>query len=186
MTAQPRKLVVSALTTVDGAHHNPMSFAGPYFDDAAAARSMADLEACDAMLMGRNTYEYFAQGWSNATDPYSRRINDIVKYVFSSTLTTAAWSNTTVLPGDVATTVAELKQQGGGDLMIYGYGRLSQILLEHGLVDKLKIAVFPVIAGAETPLSRPGRNAPLRLASTHTWTNGTVQLAYIPEGGTPR
>jgi len=90
MTAQPRKLVVSALTTVDGAHHNPMSFAGPYFDDAAAARSLADLEACDAMLMGRNTYEYFAHGWSNATDPYSQRINDIVKYVFSSTLTAAA------------------------------------------------------------------------------------------------
>jgi dihydrofolate reductase len=186
MTAQPRKLVVSALTTVDGAHHNPMSFVGPYFDDAAAARSMADLEACDAMLMGRNTYEYFAHGWSNATDPYSQRINDIVKYVFSSTLTAAAWNNTKVLPGDVAIAVAELKQQGGGDLMIYGYGRLSQTLLEHGLVDELKIAVFPVIAGAETPLSRPGRTAPLRLASTRTWTNGTVQLTYTPEGGTPR
>ena len=91
-----------------------------------------------------------------------------------------------MLTGDVATTVAELKQQRGGDLMIYGYGRLSQTLLEHGLVDELKIAVFPVIAGAETPLSRPGRTAPLWLASTHTWTNGTVQLTYTPEGGTLR
>ncbi len=186
MTGQPRKLVVSALTTVDGAHHNPMSFAGPYFDDEAAARSLADLEACDAMLMGRNTYEYFAHGWSNATDPYPQRINDIVKYVFSSTLTVAAWNNTKVLTGDVATAVAELKQQGGGDLMIYGYSRLSQTLLEHGLVDELKIAVLPVIAGAAAPLPRPGPTAPLRLASTNTWTNGTVQLTYTPEGGTPR
>jgi dihydrofolate reductase len=186
MTAQPRKLVVSALTTVDGAHHNPMSFAGTYFDDAAAAQSLADLEACDAMLMGRNTYEYFAHGWSNATDPYSQRINDIAKYVFSSTLSAAAWSNSKVLPGDVVAAVAELKQQGGGDLMIYGYGRLSQTLLEHGLVDELKIAVFPVAAHAEARLSWPGRNVALRLASTRTWTNGTVQLTYTPEGGTPR
>src|ERR1700716_2388279 len=186
MTVQPRKLVVSALTTADGAHHNPMSFAGPYFDDAAAAQSLADLEACDAMLMGRNTYEYFAHGWSNATDPYSQRINDIAKYVFSSTLTAAAWNNSKVLPGDVVTAVAELKQQGRGDLMIYGYGRHSQTLLEHGLVDELKIAVFPVTARAEARLSRPGRNVPLRLASTRTWTNGTVQLTYTPEGGTPR
>src|SRR5256885_5141222 len=111
MTPQPRKLVVSALTTADGAHHDPMSFAGPYFDDAAAARSLADLDACDAMLMGRNTYEYFAPAWSNATGPYPQRINDIAKYVFSSTLTDAAWNNTTVLPGDVATAVAELKRQ---------------------------------------------------------------------------
>jgi dihydrofolate reductase len=186
MIVQPRKLVVSALTTVDGAHHNPMSFVGPYFDDAAAAASLAELEARDAMLMGRNTYEYFAHGRSNTTGPYSQRINDIVKYVFSSTLTAAAWNNSKVLPGDVVTAVAELKRQGGGDLMIYGYGRLSQTLLEHGLVDELKIAVFPVIAGAETPPSRPGRNIPLLLASTRAWTNGTVQLTFTPEGGTPR
>jgi dihydrofolate reductase len=184
MTTKPRKLTVSALTTVDGAHHNPMSFAGSYFDDEAAARSMADLESCAAMLMGRNTYEYFAHGWSNATDPYSQRINDIAKYVFSSTLVAAEWNNTTVLSGDVVGAVTDLKKQGGGDLMIYGYGQLSQTLLENGLVDELKIAIFPVMAGAGSPLFRPGQTAPLRLASTRTWPNGTMQMSYIPKGGT--
>lgn len=181
MTPRTRKLTVAALTTLDGVHDGPRSFAGPYFDDEAAARSMADLESCDAMLMGRNTYEYFAPAWSQTTNAYARRVNDIAKYVFSSTMAAAEWNNTTVVSAEVLSAVAELKHQGGGDLMIYGYGQLSQTLLEHGLVDELKIAVFPVMAGTGTPLFRPGQTTPLRLASAHTRPNGTVELSYTPQ-----
>src|SRR2546423_10306020 len=123
MTAQARKLTVAALTTADGIHDRPRSFAGPYFDEGAAARSLARLEAGDAMLMGRTTYEYFGPAWSQATDPYATRVNDIAKYVFSSTLAAADWKNTTVVATDPVAAVTELKRQAGGDLMIYGYGR---------------------------------------------------------------
>jgi dihydrofolate reductase len=178
MTTQARKLTVAALTTADGVHDRPRSFAGPYFDEGAAARSLVELESCDAMLMGRTTYEYFAPAWSQATDPYARRVNDIAKYVFSSTLASADWKNTTLVATDPVAAVTDLKRQDGGDLMIYGYGRLARTLLEHGLVDVLKFSVFPVLAGTGTPLFRPGQEVPLRLESALTRPNGTVELTY--------
>ena len=174
------KLIVAALLTLDGVHDSPRSFAGPYFDADAAARSLVALESCAAMLMGRTTYEYFAPAWSAGTDPYAARVNGITKYVFSSTLTDPEWSNTRVVPGDPVAAVADLKKGADGDLMIYGYGQLSQTLLEHGLVDELKLSIFPVVAGAGTPLFRPGRSQALRLTGTKTWRNGTVELTYAP------
>ncbi|MFG6202599.1 dihydrofolate reductase family protein [Nonomuraea sp. JJY05] len=173
-----RKLTVAALLTLDGVHAEPRSFAGPYFDDAAAARSLATLQSCDAMLMGRTTYEYFAPAWSAAPGAYAERINAIGKYVFSSTLVRVDWSNTTLVAGDPAETVAELKQQPGGDLMIYGFGRLPRSLLEHDLVDELVFTVFPVIAGTGTPLFRPGQQAQLELMSTKAEPTGAVELTY--------
>jgi dihydrofolate reductase len=173
-----RKLTVAALLTLDGVHAEPRSFAGPYFGDEAAARSLAKLESYDAMVMGRTTYEYFAPAWSTAPGAYAERINTIRKYVFSTTLTGADWSNTTVLAGDPAETIAELKQQPGNDLMIYGFGRLSRSLLEHDLVDELVFTVFPVIAGSGTPLFRPGQQIPLHLVSTRADASGAVELTY--------
>ncbi|HEY7048378.1 MAG TPA: dihydrofolate reductase family protein [Jatrophihabitantaceae bacterium] len=174
------KLTVAALLTLDGVHDSPRSFAGPYFDDDAAARSLVALESCAAMLMGRTTYEYFAPAWSAATDPYSARVNGITKYVFSSTLTDRSWSNTRVVAGDPVAAVADLKRQADGDLMIYGYGQLSQTLLEHGLVDELKLSIFPVVAGSGIPVFRPGKSQALRLSDTKTWRNGTIELTYTP------
>lgn len=174
------KLTVAALLTLDGVHDSPRSFAGPYFDDDAAARSLVALESCAAMLMGRTTYEYFAPAWSAATDPYSARVNGITKYVFSSTLTDPSWSNTRVVAGDPVAAVADLKRQADGDLMIYGYGQLSQTLLEHGLVDELKLSIFPVVAGSGIPVFRPGKSQALRLSDTKTWRNGTIELTYTP------
>src|SRR5262249_62292753 len=114
------KLIVSALLTLDGVHGSPRSFAGSYFDADAAARSLVTLDSCAAMLMGRTTYEYFAPAWSAATDPYAGRVNDITKYVFSSTLTDPEWGNTRVVAGDPVAAVADLKEQVDGDLMVYG------------------------------------------------------------------
>ncbi len=173
-----RKLNVAALLTLDGVHDSPRSFSGPYFDDEAAALAMADLDPCDAMLMGRTTYEYFAPAWPAATGPYADRVNSIRKYVFSSTLAKPQWSNTSVITGDVVNAVAELKRQAGGNLMIYGVGQLSLALLEHDLVDELKLIIFPVIAGTGTPLFRPGKTLPLQLISTRTRANGTVEITY--------
>jgi dihydrofolate reductase len=173
-----RDLIVSSLVSLDGVHGDPQSWVGEYFDEQAAEESLAVLRESDAMLMGRNTYNYFAPAWSTPSGPYLERIDEMPKYVFSSTLTAADWANTTVVPGDAATAVRELKEQGDGHLMIYGYGRLSQSLLEQGLVDRLNFVVHPVMAGAGTALFRPGKRTDLRLVSVGERRNGAVTLSY--------
>jgi dihydrofolate reductase len=173
-----RKLIVSSLVSLDGIYGDPQGWAGDYFDEQAAAESLAVLLESDAMLMGRNTYEYFAPTWSALSGPYLERINEIPKYVFSSTLTTADWNNTTIIPGDPVAAVRELKQQGDRHLMIYGYGQLAQTLIEHGLVDELNVVVNPVILGSGTTLFRPGKRANLRLVSVKERRNGVVTLSY--------
>jgi dihydrofolate reductase len=173
-----RKLIVSSLVSLDGIYGDPQSWAGDYFDEQAAAESLAVLLESDAMLMGRNTYEYFAPAWSSPSGPYLERINEIRKYVFSSTLTAADWNNTKLISGDPVTAVRELKQQGDRHLVIYGYGQLAQTLLEHGLVDELNFVVNPVILGSGNALFRPGKRANLRLVSVKQRDNGVVTLSY--------
>jgi dihydrofolate reductase len=173
-----RKLIVSSLVSLDGIHGDPQSWIGDFFDEQAAQESLATLLDSDAMLMGRNTYEYFAPVWSSPSGPYLERINEMPKYVFSSTLTAADWNNTTIIPGDPVAAVRELKEQGEGHLMIYGYGQLAQALLENGLVDQLNFVVNPVMAGSGTTLFRPGKRTNLRLTSVTQRRNGVVVLSY--------
>ena len=173
-----RKLIVSSLVSLDGVHGDPQSWAGDFFDEQAVQESLATLLDSDAMLMGRNTYEYFAPVWSSPSGPYLERINEMRKYVFSSTLTAADWNNTTIIPGDPVAAVRELKDQGDGHLMIYGYGQLAQTMLEGGLVDQLTFAVNPVMAGSGIPLFRPGQRTNLRLTSVTQRRNGVVILSY--------
>jgi dihydrofolate reductase len=95
-----RKLIVSSLVSLDGIYGDPQSWAGDYFDEQAAAQSLAVLLDSDAMLMGRKTYEYFVPAFSSPSGRYLEQINEMRKYVFSSTLTAADWNNTTIIPGD--------------------------------------------------------------------------------------
>jgi dihydrofolate reductase len=173
-----RDLIVSSLVSLDGVHGDPQSWAGDYFDQQAAEESLAVLLHSDAMLMGRNTYEYFAPAWSPPSGPYLERINEMRKYVFSSTLPAADWNNTTIIPGDPVAAVRELKGQGDRQLMIYGYGQLAQTLLEHGLVDRLNFVINPVMVGSGTTLLRPGKRENLRLVSVTERRNGVVTLSY--------
>src|SRR5215469_5180061 len=173
-----REVIVSSLVSLDGIHGAPQSWIGDYFDQQAAEESLALLLDSDAMLMGRNTYEYFAPAFSSPSGPYLERIYEMPKYVFSSTLTTADWNNTTIVPGDPVAAVLELKQQGDRHLVIYGYGQLAQTLLEHGLVDLLNFVINPVTVGDGTTLFRPGKRTNLRLVSVTERRNGAVTLSY--------
>lgn len=174
-----RKLIVSSLVSLDGVHADPQSWVGDYFDEQAVEESLAALLDSDAMLMGRNTYDYFAPALASPSGPYLKRLNDMPTYVFSSTLTASEpRSNTTVVPGDPVPAVRELKERGDGHLMIYGYGRLARTLLDHGLVDKLNFAVNPVMVGSGTPLFRTGKRTNLRLVSVGERRNGVVTLSY--------
>lgn len=169
-----RTVIVSGLVSLDGVHAAPQSWVGDYFDQQSVDESLAALEHSDAMLMGRHTYEYLAPAWSSGGGPYLGRINQIRKYVFSSTLAATDWNNSEIIPGDPVAAVRGLD----GQLMVYGYGRLSQTLLEHGLVDRLNFVVNPVVVGSGTPLFRPGKRVDMRLASVTERRNGVVVLSY--------
>jgi dihydrofolate reductase len=134
------------------------------------------------MLMGRRTYEIFSAMWPASTGPYAERVNSISKHVFSSTLDTAEWTNTTVIRGDVAAAVRDLKEQDGQDLVMYGHGPLGQALLEHHLLDELRVWVHPVFVGRGTTLFREGANATFRLVGTEALATGVAVLTYQPTG----
>ena len=105
-------------------------------------------------------------------------INTIRKYVFSSTLQSADWNNCMIIRDDVVTAVTELKQQTGGDLMIYGHGRLSKTLLEHHLVDEVRFSVHPVLVGGPATNSSTGRTIPLTFLGATPSPSGVVALTY--------
>jgi dihydrofolate reductase len=176
-----RKMIESTLVSLDGVIGDPMSWANEYFDAQAATLSLEQLRRSDAMLMGRNTYEMFAAAWPASSGDYAERMNEIPKYVFSNTLAEANWTNTTIVRGDVATAVRELKEQGEGDLVMYGHGPLGQALLDNRLLDELRLWIHPVVVGHGTLMYRPDATAKLRLLGTEARANGVVVLTYEPE-----
>ena len=173
-----RKLIESTLVSLDGVIGDPQVWANEYFDDEATALALQQLLVTDAMLMGRRTYEMFAATWPAYTSEYADRMNTIRKYVFSSTLDTAEWSNSVIISGDPADAVAELKQQGDGDLVMYGHGPLGQALLGRHLLDELRLWIHPLLVGQGTLLLREGASAALSLAATQTLASGVVILTY--------
>jgi dihydrofolate reductase len=155
MTDSSRRLVQTALVSLNGVIGEPLRWAGPYFGPGSAQHSLEVLRRSGAMLMGRGTYELFSRQWPAATGPYAEYINAMKKYVFSSTLQEADWSNTSVVADDPAHAVAALKNTPGGDLIVYGHGRFGQTLCDAGLVDELTLTVVPVFVDG-TPYHRPG------------------------------
>ena len=178
-----RRIIESTLLSLDGVIGSPHLWASERFDEESRAAALAQLQASDAMLMGRRTYEIFSDLWPSQTCSYADAINAIRKYVFSSTLTEADWNNSRIVRGDVATEVKGMKEQGGKDLIIYGHGPLGAALLEHGLLDELQFAIHPVFVGEGTPLLRQGATATLELTGTKTLGTGVIALRYRPAGG---
>src|SRR5260370_15948515 len=146
------KIIEYALVSVDGVFSGAdISGFFEYRDDAYLRDGLGQLLACDAMLMGRNTYEGFAKIWPGRTHPWADRINAIPKYVFSSKLEKAEWNNSTIVRGDVVAEVTKLKQQEGRDLLIYGHGLLGETLLRHHLLDVLDLSLHPLVLGQRNP-----------------------------------
>jgi dihydrofolate reductase len=172
-----RKIINSAFVSLDGVTEDPGSWAS--LDPDSGHEAAQELQALGGMLMGRGTYQYFADVMPKQTGPYADAINAIRKYVFSSTLESADWNNSTIIRDDVVTAVTELKQQDGRDLMIYGQGRLSKTLLEHHLVDEIRFSVHPVLVCAVAAGSS-GKKLPLELIATAPSPNGVVALTYQP------
>jgi len=175
-----RKIIEYTLVSIDGVFEDPhlLGFM-EYRDDAYMRDGLGLLHACDAMLMGRRTYEDFAKIWPGRTHPWADRLNAMPKYVFSSKLEKAEWNNSTILRGDVATEVLKLKQQEGGDLLVFGHGLLGETLLQQHLLDVLDLSIYPLVVGRGKLLFRKGESAKLRLAATKSFSH-IVKLTYEP------
>jgi dihydrofolate reductase len=139
------------------------------------------LLACDAVLMGRRTYDVFAPAWSaRSGDPLADRMNTIPKYVLSTTLTNPEWANTTVIAEDAAAAIAKLKAEPGQDIVQYGFGSVSTLLMQHGLLDELRLWIHPLFIGKGNPAICCSRKAPRRSSSCATsppWTAASLSRA---------
>src|SRR5262245_42385609 len=177
-----RKIVESTLVSLDGVFGDPHVWATEYFDQEAEEHALDLLLASDAMLMGRKTYEFFAVAFPHQKGDYGRRINEMQKYVFSNSLKKADWSQSSIVAGDLATEAAQLKQQEGEALVIYGHGLLARTLLEQGLLDELKLWIHPLFVGRGDRLFREGGKRKMNLVATKTLGTGVVVVTYQAPG----
>ena len=159
----------------------------PLFDDEAEAFLAEVFKRADAFLFGRRTYEIFAGYWGVMPDPDDNPVagplNRRPKYVASTTLTDPRWAGTTVLSGDVAAAVRELKAKPGGELQVHGSGNLVRWLLENHLVDELTLLTYPVVVGQGTRLfPATGPDTALELVDSRATPGGVTIQVYRPAG----
>jgi dihydrofolate reductase len=192
-----RKLTVSEFVSLDGVMQAPGGadedteggfrhggWQMGYFDDVAGERIGASMAQTGAFLLGRRTYEIFASYWPTQSDddPFAKILNGLPKYVASTTLgEPLAWQNSTLLQGDVAKAVAELKEGEGGNIVVLGSGGLVQTLYENDLVDEFALMIHPIVLGSGKKLFREVPRKPLKLADSLTTSTGVVMATYVPE-----
>jgi dihydrofolate reductase len=183
-------VVVSQFVTLDGVFEDPggaegLDRGGWAFrferGEEGDRFKLDEVMGSDALLLGRVTYEGFAAAWPSRTGDFADKFNGMPKYVVSSTLERADWNNTTVIADDVPARVAELKERHQGNVLVNGSARLVDLLLDHDLVDELRLMVFPVVLGAGRRLFGEGKETPLQLADAKpVGPDGVVVLVYRP------
>jgi dihydrofolate reductase len=175
------RLIEYTLVSADGVFEDPTGVAGEFGDEAYLRDGLGLLAAADAALFGRRTYEAFAKLYAPGSERHwADRLDAIPKYVFSSTLERAEWSNSTVVRGEPAAEVARLKDQVAGDLVILGHGLLAETLLRARLTDVIDLTVYPRLLGRGKPFLRDGQDARLRLVAVKTFSK-IVKLTYEPQ-----
>lgn len=181
--AQPRRLVVSQNCTLDGS----IELLGDWFDPQESDQGeldqlLAESSRCDALLLGRQTFEDFRGYWPHVKNDQTGITDDLNaqdKFVVSSTMTDPQWSRTTIFSGDWESQVRELKQHGGGDIVVTGSITLCHALIEAGLVDEYRLYVYPVIQGRGRRLFPDGFELDsLSFVESRPFANGHVELIY--------
>jgi dihydrofolate reductase len=180
-----RRIVWSEYVSLDGVVDEPGQWSIPYFSDDLAKYKYDELFASDALLLGRITYEAFAAAWptmEEAEGDFAVRMNTLPKYVASTTLENAGWNNSTIIRENVPEEVARLKRQSGQDILVGGSGALAQTLIEHDLIDEIRMLVHPIAVGAGKRLFEGANDAiALTLVDTQSFDSGVVALTYRPD-----
>ena len=182
------KIVVSDNVSLDGVIQDPAGDEGfgrggwvGLIKDRPELSKLALDEAlgAEALLLGRRSYEWFAARWPSRSGELADRLNSLPKYVVSSTLEHPDWNNSTVLNGDVVSGVSKLKQELDGEIVVPASFQLVRTLMEHDLVDELRLKIFPVVLGAgERLFGETSDKIPMRLVATQTLGDGVAFLTY--------
>ncbi len=184
------KIVISTNATFDGVVQDPDGAEGFRLGGWFGQFGGKDLEewakvefeealGTEALLLGRRSDEWFAVRWLSKSGEWADRLNSLPKYVVSSTLQEPKWSNSTVLRGDVVSEVSKLKHELSGDIVVYASYQLGRTLIEHDLVDELRLFVYPVVLGAgERLFGETSDKKPMRLVDAKTVGDGLVFLTY--------
>jgi dihydrofolate reductase len=184
------KIVISTNVSLDGVVQDPDGAEGFRLGGWFRQFGGKDLEqwtkllyaeslAADALLLGRRSDEWFGTRWASRDGDWADRLNSLPKYVVSSTLEDARWTNATVLNGDVVREVTKLKQQLDGEILVYASYQLARTLLEHDLVDEVRLFVFPVVLGdGDRLFGETTDKKPLRLVDSRTVGDGLVFVTY--------
>jgi dihydrofolate reductase len=182
------RIVVSENVTLDGVVQDPAGdegfavggWIGPIKDRPLLNKlALDEALGTEALLLGRRSYEWFAGRWPSRSGELADRLNDLPKYLVSSTLEHPSWNNSTVFKGDVAENVSTLKQQIDGDIVVFASFQLLRTLMEHDLVDELRLKIFPVALGAgERLFGQTSDKRPMRLHDTRIVEGDVVFLTY--------
>ena len=186
-----RRLIVTEFLTLDGVMEDPggaekFERGGWAFKFQRGAEGdkfkMDEMLNCDAFLLGRVTYEEFASAWPSRTGEFADMMNNMPKYIVSTTLDKPAWKNSTVIKGDIAGEVAKLKAMPGKDILVAGSARLVNTLMEHDLVDEYRLMVYPIVLGKGKRLFSNGKaDHTLKLVEARpVGTEGVLTMIYHP------
>jgi dihydrofolate reductase len=186
------KIVISENVSLDGVIQDPTGEEGFRFGGWFSRIGENDREAwakvefeealrAEALLMGRRSYEFFSARWPSRSGEWADRLNSLPKYIVSSTLEDPGWNNSTVLKGDVVREVSKLKQRINGNIVVNASGQLAHTLMEHDLVDELRLMIYPFVLGAgERLFSETSYDKPMRLVDIRTVGDGLALLTYQP------
>ena len=186
------RIVVTEFVSLDGVMEDPggaenFKHGGWSFEIARGEEGdkfkLDEAFSSEALLLGRVTYQGFAEAWPAREGEFADKFNSMPKYVVSSTLDEPEWNNSTVLKGDVAQEVGKLRQEQDGDIVVHGSARLVQTLIERDLVDEFRLMVFPVVLGSGKQLfGETSDKKPLRLVDSKVVGDGVAILIYEPAG----
>jgi dihydrofolate reductase len=177
------RLVATEYLSLDGVFEEPGHWSGPWFKEDAGQFKWDELQASDAQLLGRKTYEGFAAAWPTmeGTGEFGVRMNTMPKYVVSSTLDKVEWPGSKLIKGDVMGEIRKLKKAPGKDLLLAGSGQLFNSLMQENLIDVYRFMVHPVVLGEGRRLfAGEGSRRPLTLTATKQLSTGILILEYTP------
>ena len=179
-----RRIVAGLFVSLDGVYEAPGDWHFPYFNDEMGAAVDAQMKAADTMLLGRVTYQEFADYWPNRSNDevdIADYMNNTPKVVVSTTLDAVEWQNSTLINGDIAAELTKLKEQPGNDIGITGSGTLVRSLLRDGLLDELRLLVHPIVVGQGKRLFEDvSEQQALTLVQAKTFSTGVLYLTYQP------